>query len=336
MTHEFKHIVKAYIQARKAHHKTVLATVVALDGSSYRRPGVRMLIFEDGRAIGAVSGGCVEKEVIRQAQSVFKEDTPKMMTYDGRYRLGCEGLLYLLIEPFRPTEMFLTAFEKQLKTRQRFAIHSYYSKTQGSNKDFGSIIRIGNTDFSFGPGFPSKAGTLVFTQELEPCFKLLIIGAEHDAVQLCKFASLTGWEVTIVAPPSAHKVVTDFPGAQEMLYVDAGNLEVNQIDNQTAVLIMTHNYVKDLKFLLRIKEAQPAYLGVLGPMNRREKLLGDLIEHHPEIDDSFFDSINGPAGLNIGAETPQEISIAILAEILTVVRRKKPIMLKHKSNPIHF
>ncbi len=83
-------------------NKAVLASVVALEGSSYRRPGVRMLLLEDGHMTGAVSGGCVEKEIFRQSESVFRTGIPKMMTYDGRYRLGCEGILYILLEPFRP------------------------------------------------------------------------------------------------------------------------------------------------------------------------------------------------------------------------------------------
>ena len=117
--------------------------------------------------------------------------------------------------------------------------------------------------------------------------------------------------------------------------MDSESLSVENIDNQTAVLLMTHSYVKDLKYLLRIRNTQPAYLGILGPAKRREKLFNELIERYPEIDDSFFDTIYGPSGLNIGAETAQEIAIAIMAEILTVVRQQKPIMLKHKSSPIH-
>ena len=335
MTHEFKNIVKAYISARKKQEKTVLATVVALDGSSYRRPGVRMLILEGGNAIGAVSGGCVEKEVIRQAQSVFKDGIPKMMTYDGRYRLGCEGLLYILIEPFQPQDDFIDAFENNLKTRNPFHIKTYFTHQEGCHKAYGSIISINQGDYALCKNYEPHGDLQFFTQEMKPCFKLLIIGAEHDAVQLSTYASLTGWEVTIVTVPSSHKTLNDFPGAQEMIAVDAENLDLALIDDQTAVMIMTHNYVKDLKYLLRIVGTHPSYIGILGPAKRREKLFGELIERHPEIADSFFDSIYGPSGLNIGAETAQEISIAILSEILAVVRNQNPIMLKQKSNPIH-
>ena len=336
MTHEFKAIVKAYISAKEQLIKTVLATVVDLDGSSYRRPGVRMLITGDGKYIGAVSGGCVEKEVIRQAQSVLKDGIPKMMTYDGRYRLGCEGLLYILIEPFNPGDEFLNAFEIHLKIRKPFCVTSYFTHSEGVDESFGSLIRLVDKTYTFRNYKKSTEDLQVFINDMKPCFKLMIIGAEHDAVQLSSYASLTGWEVTVVAAPYERKTLADFPGAQELKCVDAENLEVALIDDQTAVMLMTHNYVKDLQFLLRLTEVQPAYLGILGPANRRETLLGELIERNPEIDPSFFDTVYGPSGLNIGAETAQEISIAILAEILAVVRNQNPIMLKHKTRPIHY
>ena len=335
MTHELKKIVEAYLIAKEFNMKTVLATVVALEGSSYRRPGVRMLIREDDKAIGAVSGGCVEKEVIRQAQTVFNDGISKMMTYDGRYRLGCEGLLYILIEPFEPNKIFLNAFQDNLIKRSPIQVFCYYTKSEGCHESLGSVFSLDQNNIPIRESFELDNNLMVFNQEMEPCFKLLIIGAEHDAVQLSSYAALTGWEVTVVAAPSEEKTSVDFPGVQELLCVDSESLAVDNIDNQTAVLLMTHNYVKDLKYLIRIKDTRPAYLGILGPAKRREKLLNELIERHPEIDDSFFDSVYGPAGLNVGAETAQEIGIAILAEILAVVRKQEPIMLKHKSSPIH-
>ena len=335
MTHELKKIVAAYLIAEALKMKTVLATVVALEGSSYRRPGVRMMIREDDKAIGAVSGGCVEKEVIRQAQTVFNDGISKMMTYDGRYRLGCEGLLYILIEPFEPNKPFLDAFEESLKKRSPIKVYCYYLKSEGYNESFGSVFSLGQNRFPIRDSFELDKKLMIFNQEMEPCFKLLIIGAEHDAVQLSSYAALTGWDVTVVAAPSEEKTLVDFPGAQELLCVDSESLSVENIDTQTAVLLMTHSYVKDLKYLLRIRNTRPAYLGILGPAKRREKLLNELIERYPEINDSFFDTIYGPSGLNIGAETAEEIAIAIMAEILTVVRKQEPIMLKHKSSPIH-
>ena len=127
MLHELKDIIRSAKIAQNLGNKTALASVVSLDGSSYRRPGVRMSIQENGKMIGAVSGGCVEKEIIRQAQRVFETNTSTLMEYDGRYRLGCEGFLYILIEPFHPTEAFFNAFERQCFSRKSFSISSYFS-----------------------------------------------------------------------------------------------------------------------------------------------------------------------------------------------------------------
>lgn len=335
MTHELKKILQAYQQAHKKGLRTVLATVVALEGSSYRRPGVRMLIREDGKMTGAVSGGCVEKEVFRQSESVFRDNCSKVMTYDGRYRLGCEGILYILIEPFEPQERFLSKFSELLELREGFKIVSYFDKNEVPNHNFGSLLQHQNDEIPFNSDLPGGEHLLTFEQVMKPCFKLMIIGAEHDAVQLCSYAAFTGWEVIVLATPSEDKTITDFPGAQELLNIDPEQAPLPKIDSQTAVMIMTHSFVKDLKYLLALKESEPVYLGLLGPSKRREKLLGEFIERCPMVSDTFFDRIHGPAGLDIGAETAQEISIAILSEILSVIRGKEPMMLRDKEGKIH-
>ena len=99
MTHELKNLIEKTLEWQNNNKKIVLATVVKTEGSSYRRPGVRMIINDIGERFGAVSGGCVEKEVQIQAQSVLESGIPKIMAYDGRLRLGCEGIIFVLIEP---------------------------------------------------------------------------------------------------------------------------------------------------------------------------------------------------------------------------------------------
>ena len=100
-------------------------------------------------------------------------------------------------------------------------------------------------------------------------------------------------------------------------------------------MLMTHSYAKDLKYLLALQDQYPAYFGLLGPTRRREKLFNSLLEHHPDVPEEFITQIHGPAGLDIGAETPQEIALAILAEILAVTRQKAVIPLREKEGTIH-
>ncbi|MCL6265939.1 XdhC family protein [Flagellimonas myxillae] len=335
MTHELKYIVQQFERRKKLGHRAVLATVVALDGSSYRRPGVRMLIFDSGEMVGAVSGGCVEKEVIRQAESVFALGTSKVMVYDGRYRLGCEGILYILIEAFNPDGVFISSFWDTIKKRQPFSIHSYFEKEYGEHVNYHTVFQFNTASQYINQANPPvSTGLMEFRQEMHPCFQLVIIGAEHDAVQLCKYASLTGWEVTVVASPGEEKKEGDFPGIHQLINVEPEAFRLS-LDAQTAVVIMTHSYVKDLQFLMALKDEKGPYIALLGPYRRREKLFDELLERCPDIHEEFLDQIHGPAGIDIGAETPQEIAVSIVSEILSVVRGKKPALLKHKMGKIH-
>lgn len=337
MTHEFVDIVKKAIVNQQNGIQNVLATVVYLEGSSYRKPGVRMLISENGEMIGAVSGGCVEKEVKLRAQSVFKEKKAKVITYDGRYRLGCEGILYILIEPFNLTKACLNTFEKALQSRSNFTITSYFTQEDNAIGNFGSVITFfGDKAFTFRKTFSdSETQNLKkFVQDLKPRIKLLIIGGEHDAVKLCAMASLLGWEIDVITSIKDPKTVSDFPGATTV-QAQAPELVELTVDSGTIVVLMTHNYVQDLKFLLKIIEQQPQYIGVLGSSKRRDQLQNDLFHYRENLTDEMLESIYSPAGLNIGAITPEEIALSILSEILSVLRKKEPFSLRNIKGKIH-
>ncbi len=335
MMHELKHIVNAFKQARESKLKAVLASVVDLDGSSYRKPGVRMLILQNGEMIGAVSGGCVEKEVLRQAQSVFIDGKSKMMTYDGRYRLGCEGVIYILLEEFKPEIDFLQRFDMALNNRESLNIESIYNRKEGVFHDIGSFVNINGQQFSLSGLKELNESISQFSQDLSPCFKLIIFGAEHDAVQLCQIATATGWDVHVVSGVSEPKTIQNFQGAQSFISIAVEDFDLSSIDSETAIMVMTHSFTNDLKCLLALKESQPAYLGLLGPVKKRENLISSLLEYEPNLSESFIESIHGPAGLNIGSVTSQEIAISIIAEILAVKRDQTPMSLREKTGNIH-
>jgi xanthine/CO dehydrogenase XdhC/CoxF family maturation factor len=335
MTYELKNILEAYQKAHSLGIKTVLATVVHLEGSSYRKPGVTMLLLENGTMVGAVSGGCVEKEIYRQAESVFRNGIAKVIAYDGRYRLGCEGVLYILIEGFDPDGTFIEHFWSCIQRRESLVMSSFYEKSISVNSGFGTVFQFGKEVVPVLANHNPETSLLEFKQQLKPALQLFIIGAEHDAVQVCWYGSQTGWEVTIIAPPTEDKQLSDFKGAKELLSITPEAFPISKIDTQTAVVLMNHNYAKDLQFLLQLKETRPFYIGLLGPFKRREELLNEFIESYPEVEDAFLEAIHGPAGLNIGAETPQEIAVAIVSEILTVNRSQSPVKLKNKKGSIH-
>lgn len=334
MMHELLKLKESYILAQSMGLKSIMATVVAIEGSSYRRPGVRMLIFENNTMVGAVSGGCVENEILKQSQSVLLDNKAKIMVYDGRYRLGCEGILYILLEPFSPDVTVWEALETVIQKRQPLEIESFYTKIEGTQPGIGSEFHFEEKNFAFSNVQLDKSLS-TYTQTLKPRFHLIIIGSEHDAVQLCYFASLTGWEITIVASVKDPKTIANFPGATRVVHLLSEEIDSLSIDNETAVILMTHSYTTDLKFLIELKNTQPAYLGLLGPVKRRNQLLNEFFEYTDSYNEGLLDVAYGPSGISIGAETPQEIAISIIAEILSVVRKEEPISLKYKNSAIH-
>jgi xanthine dehydrogenase accessory factor len=335
MTHELKLLFNTLYNWQKQDKKAVFVSVVSLDGTSYRRPGVRMIIAEDGKMVGAVSGGCVENEIKRQAESVFRTGKAKIMTYDGRLRIGCEGIITILIEPVLLSEELHQTFEKHLRNRVSFELETYFLPETGEYNKLGSVLILNGKKFALLPSFEPKNDSSVFKQNFEPLFQLYIFGAEHDAVELSNAAKLLGWEVTVVASPDEKKSCDYFPGANELIAPAYNEINRLKIDEQTAVVLMTHSFNKDVQYLMALKDKQPVYLGMLGSVSRRERVLSMVLDYMPDIPLDFLDQIHGPAGINIGAESAAEISVSILAEILSVVRRQEPVSLREKEGSIH-
>lgn len=296
-----------------------------------------MIISEDGESVGAVSGGCVENEIERQAQSVFKTGVPKVITYDGRLRIGCEGIIHILIEPVFISDELLSDFQTILKSRQNFSMKSWYNPEVGEYKNAGTKVMLDNKSYNLNPSFDAEnvEGQKCFSQKFSPLFQLFIFGAEHDAVQLCQSAKLLGWEVTVVASPDEAKSCDYFPGATALIAPTFDNIDTSEFDEQTAVVLMTHSFNKDVQYLMALKKTNPAYIGLLGSVNRRERILSMLMEYAPETSIEFLEQIHSPAGLNIGAVGAPEIAVSILAEILSVIRQQVPVTLSNKTGSIH-
>lgn len=334
MTHELHQLLKTYLSYHERDQKVVLVTLVSLSGSSYRKPGVRMMITQSGEMIGAVSGGCVEKEIKLQAQEVFQTHQPKMMTYDGRYRLGCEGILHLLIEPMTLSPDNTQTIIDHLEKRGSLSVSTHYHTALGLQPDSGSIIELGNMAYPIHPQIQPE-GKAVFVQNLPALFELFIFGAEHDSVALSELASKLGWRVTIVAAADEQKSIEHFTGAVNLLTPLYDQVAELPITNESAVVLMTHSISKDVQYLCALKDKEPAYLGLLGPAQRREQLITQLLEFRPETEDRFIELLRGPAGINIGALSAHEIAVSIIGEILAVTRSAQLIALREKTGAIH-
>jgi xanthine dehydrogenase accessory factor len=214
-------------------------------------------------------------------------------------------------EPFSPDVTVFEALETVIQKRQPSEIQSFYTKTEGTQPGLGSEFHFEEKNFAFSNAQLDKSLS-TYTQTLKPRFHLIIVGSEHDAVQLCYFASLTGWEITIVASVKDHKTIANFPGASRLVHLLPEEISSLSIDNETAVILMTHSYTTDLKFLIELKNTQPAYLGLLGPVKRRNQLLNEFSNTLILIMKAYWMLLMAPQELVLEQKLHRKLQSALL------------------------
>jgi len=361
---EITDILNAYYHAKKQGKKVALATVVKVDGSSYRRPGARMLITEDGLLTGAISGGCLEGDALKKALSAIHQQENKLVTYDTTdeddakfgVQLGCNGIVHILFEPINHLEennpiKILELLKGERKNAVIVTLFSLRSKTQLGTK---SIFRDGNIQANLPSTLKSEilsdAQTALnqkvsefksygyenelidgFIEFIKPPISLVIAGAGNDAQPLTAIAHLMGWQVTIADGRPTHATLQRFPDAKVLVAKPAQLLHQLNIDGQTAIVLMTHNYNYDTELLGLLLKADVPYIGTLGPKKKLLRMLDEL-EMNNEANRS---RIHGPVGLDIGAETAEEIAISIVAEIKSTLSGATGNSLKEKKQAIH-
>lgn len=358
---EINDIINAYHSAVKENLKAALATVVSVEGSSYRRPGARMLVTEDGRLTGAISGGCLEGDALKKARSAIFQQQNKLVTYDTTdeddakfgVQLGCNGIVHILFEPIEPTDQlnpifFLTA----LKNKRQDAVISTlfslsdslqlgtslcYTATHQLTRLPDEIAQQGHQDAeevlkNKASKFTNYGNSSAFVELIQPPISLVIAGAGNDAQPLARFAHQLGWEVTVADGRPTHATAQRFPQANQVIVAKPTQLlEQLTIDNNTAFALMTHNYNYDMELLGLLINTDAPYIGTLGPKKKLVRMLTELGAHKEQN----LQRIHGPIGLDIGAETADEIAIAIIAEIKAVFSGSTAGLLKEKLGPVH-
>lgn len=272
-----------------------LATLVRAQGSSYRRPGARMLIYADGTSVGSLSGGCLEEEVARRAFEVLQTGTPCLMNFDTRLRFGCNGTIKIFVEAVR--ESFLADLAEALESRRSCRAMTVFS---------GPVGELGTRLLSIGEN--ESAGA--FVQEIQPPIQLLIFGDGPDSTPLRSFAEILGWRV---------------------IEVDQASELPAHADQRTAAVVKSHNYGQDFAALQRLLQLGLLYVGLLGPRKRRDQLVNALLDAGVPMDAELY----APAGFDLGAETPEEIALAIVSEIQTVFAEASGESLRDRKAPIH-
>ncbi len=364
---ETEDIIASFKKAQQQNKKTALATVVHVEGSSYRRPGARMLVTEDGELTGAISGGCLEGDALRKALLAINQQQNKLVTYDSMdeddnsigIQLGCNGIVHILFEPIDTAQknnplallenaskqttnsilvtLFnLDALQTQYGTRL-FITNNHQSGETGITeikneleKDIISVLESNHSIIKqYQPGNISA-----FIELIKPPVELVIAGAGNDIFPLVQMANILGWHVTVIDGRKTHGNTNRFPSAKKIIVAKpAEAIEQLNINEQTVFVLMTHNYNYDVAMLKELINTNCNYIGVLGPKKKLEKMLHEI--ERSGINISNTEKIYGPTGLDIGAETAEEIALSIAAEIKAVLSNRNAATLRDKNGFIH-
>jgi xanthine dehydrogenase accessory factor len=283
-----------------------LATLVQTEGSTYRKPGARLLVEPDGRILGVLSGGCLEEEIGRYGQEVIVNGSPILVSFDTRRLYGCDGRLKILIEPLpaaRETGNLITKIGDLLAQRDVCRVRTCFEgEPLGSELVSADVL------------LPERCG--VFVETLPLPIRLLLFGTGPEIEPLIQLAGNLGWVVEHFGHPS--ELGEDF-----------------QPDEQTAALVMNHNFGRDLLALDRLFPLQLRYVGLLGPRKRHAELLARLSEYRSVDFEAGIRNLYAPAGLDIGSEAPEEIALAIVSEVAAVLSNRTGGFLRERRSDPH-
>lgn len=363
---EISEILKAYTEAKSAEKKTALATVVKVEGSSYRQPGARMLVTEDGELTGAISGGCLEGDALRKALLSIHQKQNKLITYNTNneedievgLQLGCNGIVHILFEYIdeevsknpiqllqqleleRKEAVVVTVFSLKRNAIQQGTTLFYREENQilSHNDEVLDLISDVNEVLKTKTSIVKKLQTEneALIEYINPPISLVIAGAGNDVQPLVKIASILGWKITVGDGRATHAVEKRFPKADKVNAVKPEDfLENITIDNQTYFVLMTHNYKYDLAVLKLLLNTNCQYIGILGPKTKLNRMLDDLQNEGITVSEEQLERIYSPVGLDIGAETSEEIALSIVSEIKAFSAGKNGTSLKYKAGKIH-
>lgn len=348
--------------------RMALATIVAVRGSTYRRPGARLLVPEEGAPIGNISGGCLESDVADVARIVMEEGRARLASWDltadddevWGLGLGCNGAIEVFVEPADRAAEVAGALRIALEEERPIcAVTVLESDLDAVASGARLLVRPdGATEGTLGdPAVDAAAtaaaaelladerselrsltqGVRAFVEVLEPPLRLVICGAGHDAIPLVRAAAGVGWRSVVVDDRAGFLTHERFPEAAAFVHVERPDevAKAAEVDARTHVVVMSHNFLRDKDYLRALLDSPARYIGMLGPAARTQRLLIELAGEGVAIDDADRERLHGPAGLDLGSEGPEEIAQAIVAEIIAARRGRGGGFLKDRPGPIH-
>lgn len=371
---EIQAIISAYEKAVTDDLECVLATVVHVEGSAYRKAGARMLVDENGMMTGGISGGCLEGDALQKALHALHQGENKLVSYDTSdeddaiigAQLGCNGVIQVLFEPIDPTDGQnpVELLKNVVATKRQKAVVSLFSldrrKPQtGTVQVYDEEMRMTGRTIAcpltggqvredvaqlfrqqhahFGQYLRGAESQHAFIQLYTPPPHLVLVGAGNDAQVLSRMAHLLGWQVTVTDGRPTHANEARFVSSCQVIVSEPERLlDEVQTDARTVFVLMSHNFNYDLAVLkLLLAREEVPYIGILGAGKKYERMKEELADQGSGLTAAQEEKIYAPVGLNIGAETPAEIGLSVLAEIQMVLAGKNGKPLREKAGPIH-
>ena len=367
-------LLDAWAQASRRGEAVVLATVVRVEGSAYRRPGARMLITSAGRSSGIVSGGCLETDLAERAAEVLAGGDPRTVVYDMRspddliwgLGAGCAGKVTVLLERIAADAggELLSFLSSRRERREAAAVATIFAVDERLAAVVGDrAVFAGSGEYrsSLEQGwlFEAIAGdaaavlssrrSRVRTYErdggraealveyIAPPIALFVFGAGADARPLVSVAAALGWTVRVYDPRPAFADSDRFPGAREVRCCAYAELPVDELgfDRRSAAVVMTHHFLHDVELMRGLLPTEAAYIGLIGPARRREQILRESASGGRVPRPEQLKRLYGPVGIDIGSETPEEIALSVAAEIQAVLSGAGAGFLRDRSGPLH-
>lgn len=333
-----------------------------------------MLILANGKTVGIISGGCLEADVLERAKQVLKSQRSTVLTYDTSsdqdsvfsMNMGCRGVIRILLEPISRESVLINRLLAVDHARAKLTIATVVSTDSAKNESIGgrafydahsgfrtsglppflaTLSQLHDTCSQFfisnevcrSQTFGLKEGTFEFVLEnIEPPISLRLFGAGADAAPMVRIVTEVGWQVRVHDHRPALLTGDRFPMAQELILQNLEEpLSPSHFDERTAVVIMTHNYLRDRSLLPAVLQSSAFYIGVLGPKRRTEQILEEMTANGSSFTDEQLARLYAPAGLDIGASTPETIALSIVGEIQSVLANRKGGQLRHRQGPIY-
>ncbi len=312
----------------------VLATLVSVTGSSYRRPGARLLLTPHGTRLGSISGGCLEEDVLARATRVAATGIADLVTYDTTSEndlvwgvgLGCHGVVQVFIEKLPPSPAWVATLAAHLRSHRPTPLAVVWRSTDPS--------LLGTRLASEAADLPASCG--IFLHTVPPPVRLAIFGAGDDAQPLTRLAKELGWHVTVADPRRDFTTPARFPLADALVVAPSPELVSRcALPSDALAVVMTHHYVHDVPILRDLLVRDLPYVGLLGPKKRAARILADLTADGATITPAQRARLHAPVGLDLGAETPEEVALSIVAEMRATLAARDARPLKERTRPIH-